>query len=213
MKTISITLYYFNELNDNAKKVAIQNFKKANDIYDIKRFEFVKGTEWLFDEYNEKLMNIGFKSPKIEYVNFNKKFDVWFTCDDIDLNKLVNIEQFKKEFCFINRLNDVIINHFLQCGYKAKVFHLGGNAYCFADTTNSVLAKKYFRLYYTFAECLESYIMKRYEEQVDKLTKELVSLYEYILSDDFALAYLSDEAIDDLYYENGTPCHIEQAYM
>lgn len=60
MKTIEITLYKFNELSEEAKQYAIQ--KSREDAYNDG-----DGLYWFSENCEERLMQQGFISPKVQY--------------------------------------------------------------------------------------------------------------------------------------------------
>lgn len=80
MKTVTTTVYTFNELNKEAQKKALDIFRYFNVDDDFWR-------ECLLEKIKENLQNKGYKNPEINYSGFYSQGDgASFTSKTVDLS-------------------------------------------------------------------------------------------------------------------------------
>ena len=133
MKTISINLYSFDELNPAAKEKAIE--KERQRKYEC---------SYLLEGFNEdsiyKIINLGFENPEINYSLNNCQGDgLSFKASNYDKEKL--IELFKKYLGPNKEKTIDLILNYLSIEIKGNK----GNHYCYASKNDIELNFEYYK--------------------------------------------------------------------
>jgi len=92
MKTIKINLFKFNELNEEAKQVAIENYKNTVTEYCFAD-EAIKSLEKFAEHFNSKL-----KNWSIDFFNYSPSFATFSEVEEIEENELKELIMQMGEF-------------------------------------------------------------------------------------------------------------------
>ena len=173
MRTIRTKVYQFNELNDEAKQVAIENYR--NNHYDVELDGFIEGAK-------ERIEEAGFKgNSSLSYsLGYSQGDGLSFSCD------------------YFDKLNEVFIEILgegkqksIDCIINDLAFSLEGNngRYYFASKSDLNLTLENYNKDYENIESVVSKIRENLENLYIKLCQDLekqgYSEIEYQNSDEY----------------------------
>jgi hypothetical protein len=197
MKTAKITVYKFEELSEEAQKIAIENQIRINlDSY----FDF-SWLEWQFeDEAKEK----GFENTKFQYsLSYSQGDGLSFSFDYFNSEKLAEI---------IKQLTGKNSNWFIDT-IQNSIYNLYGTGnigrYCYAMGEQVKLKHNLFSNYSNIQRILEQVLEEielDYLELCNKFEKMAYEAYEYELSEEKARFDLIE--FDEDFLENGKKFYI-----
>lgn len=98
MKTKTINLYEFDELDEEIKAKVIEKNRDINVDYGWYK--------WTLEEWEERLEEMGFANPEISFSGFASQGDgASFTCKSVDVEKFLTVQ--KKRGVFKNLLEEM----------------------------------------------------------------------------------------------------------
>ncbi len=154
MRTIKTKVYKFNELSEQAKNKAIEQWRKNSyDQDDLMNM--------LIEEIEEDLKEDGIINPKVLYSGFGSQGDgACFTCDYTDAGKFLKDEKYK--------------------GISFKITHNG--RYYFAKSTNVEVSDE--DISHEMFNEVEKKIEDERELLGNDIYERLETYYMYLLSDE-----------------------------
>ncbi len=212
MRTIKRNVYFFNELNTKAKAKAIQDYKE------IPQNEFYFESKYIIDSWKEKLENIGFTSPNINYSLSYSYFhgDGVSFVSDIDIEQIIDSlimcnKSTKTESILYNKLitlrKEGIIdleyqiqrtnNHYFHDFHEKSVMVIDDCIFYPPGSITSHKAENYFtEVFYDLRNKISEYII----ELSTQIYFNLREAYDYSISDQ-AIKYELNESEIEFYHD------------
>jgi hypothetical protein len=177
MRTISIDMFTFNELSDEAKQVAINNNREINVDY-----------EWWDFTYEDFIENSVFDIDNIYFSGFYSQGDgAMFEYSSIpDKLKIDFVNQLKLSSMRKNwLLNNVHVSgNGKHRGYYYHENSCSHNIYWEVDNGDLHWETNFYQWLESFADDFEDYVISLYKDECRKLYRELERGYDYLTSDE-----------------------------
>jgi hypothetical protein len=158
MKTAQITVYKFEELSEEAQKIAINDYINSIDYIEL---------DWLIWQFEDEAKEKGFENPKFQYSLSNSQGDgLSFSFDYFNSEKLTEIIKeitSKKTNWFL----DIVENSIYSISGKGNKGH-----YCYAKENQVELEENY-----------NSFNYPNIMELHEKILEKIRLLYIYICSE------------------------------
>lgn len=180
MRTITKTLFTFEELSEEAKEKAIEKQRNCEYYLDYEWWDFV------YEDFHQKIKDKGFDITKIYFSGFWSQGDgAMFEYDGLDSKLLdeaadtLDLPNWKKSIL----KNGYISGKGRQSGHYYHENSCSHNIY--VETDNGM--QQYYnieRLFDTFHIDIENYIEELYVNLCGELYSALEKEYEYLMSDE-----------------------------
>ena len=160
MQEILVKVYSFNELSKEIQDKIIK--KELESEYNISYYDYDFLSNELLEDYKDQLSELGFNNASIHYSGFwNQGDGCCFTCKDIDLVKLIDINHLKESIKHFAILTDKAIQEILK-DFNSSIDHTNRH-YChcysvsYSAYTDTIFDYKYRRIY----DALSDYIIEQ----------------------------------------------------
>lgn len=183
MKQVIVNAYQYDELSDWAKEKVLAKFREWMTEDDF-------NSEYIFDNWKDKLETMSYTEVKISYTGFNRQGDGASFTGDID-----NILEYMKAHKLSNKYrllydNTRLGNISLSCTIQRINYHYSHEQsvkarvdYEFYDYDHPVSSDKWKRFMKQIKE-LESFIQDQVHDISCDIYSELQKDYEYIMSEE-----------------------------
>jgi hypothetical protein len=200
MKTIEIKLYSFNELSEEAKKVAIEEIQNDNNFLDYDWYEST------YEHYFEIIKEAGFEIDKIYFSGFWSQGDgAMFEYSNID-------DSLKLEFIESLDLSTMRKNWIINNTYITGKGHQSGNYYHENSCNHSIYfevdngdlnyTSTFYQWLQSFEDSFNEFIIKKYKNLCTDIYAALKKEYYYLESDEAIKEYLEQDEYKQ-YLETG----------
>ncbi len=208
MRTIKRNIYSFNELSTKAKAKAIHDYKE------LSQDDFYFESEYVIDTWKEKLENIGFTSPDIDYSLSYSQGDGASFVSDIDIEQVIDSliicnRLTKEKSILYNKLITLHNKGIIDLEYQiqrtnTRYFHEKSvmviddcTFYPFGKIDSSKAENYFTEVFYTLRNEISNYIL----ELSTKIYFDLREAYDYIISDDYIKYELNEREVE--FYSDG----------
>lgn len=204
MQELSIKVYEFTELPQEIQNKLIQEELKAE--YGISYWDYDTFSKDIMADWKSDLQELGFNNAEIKYSGFCSQGDGASFTADVDLAKVVNIDEFCLKYKNRKFFTKAILNH-IKCDIvrnSHRYYHSNtvfadiefkyDSKHCFLNTNNSI---------HNIISQLEHYINEKQRYYSNKIYKELEKEYYSCYSEEHIKEWF-EEVDENLYFIDGT---------
>jgi hypothetical protein len=191
MKTITINTYSFNELSEEAQKVAIQEMQENPTFLE---YDWYEGT---YDHYFEIIKEAGFEIDKIYFSGFwsqgdGAMFEYSSLNDNLRLEFIesLNLSTMRKDW-LIN--NTYATGKGIQRGHYYHENSCDHSIYFEVDNGDLHYTTTFYQWLESFADDFEEFIIQKYKNLCTDLYAALEKEYYYLKSDEAVKEYLEQD--------------------
>lgn len=205
MQEILVKVYSFNELSKKVQDEIVK--KELYSDYGISYDDYNFLSDDLLSDWKDQLEEIGFNNADIKYTGFNCQGDgCCFTCKDIDLRRIINIDHLKKSIKHITFLTDESIQNILD-DFNTSIEHADRHyCHCYSVSYSAYTDTDFDYKYQRFYNALSDYIIGQISDKqrffANKIYKELENLYYNCYSDEHVREWFKN-CCDSVFLENG----------